>query len=87
MTDKHISLGKVAADALIAWSVWKLTGPGVLVIWLCLIGWYVEGTLGWIAFFFYLVFLIFLAFSAMHYLIFKINKESKFFGNKPLDRD
>jgi len=69
------------------WALYRLSGPGVMVILLAGIGWVVEGYLGWFALVLYLVLLVVLAFVVMHALIHLINKHSKFFGSKPLDYD
>ncbi|GGA16463.1 hypothetical protein [Dyella nitratireducens] len=69
------------------WALYRLSGPGVMVILLAGIGWVVEGYLGWFALALYIALLIALAFAVMHALIHLINKNSKFLGNKPLDSD
>jgi hypothetical protein len=69
------------------WALYRLSGPGVMVILLAGIGWVVEGELGWFALALYIALLVVLAFVVMHALIHLINKHSKFFGNKPLDYD
>lgn len=69
------------------WALYRLSGPGVAVILLAGIGWIVEGYLGWFALVLYIALLIALAFVAMHVVIELINKNSKFFGNKPIDLD
>jgi uncharacterized membrane protein len=78
---------QLAADVLVGWSVYTLSGPGLVVIWLALIGWFIEGTFGWIAVFLYLVALVAAFWLTLQYIIFRIKRDSKFFGNKPLDRD
>ncbi|MFK2890323.1 hypothetical protein ISS98_04230 [Dyella flagellata] len=69
------------------WALYRLSGPGVVLILLALIGWYIEGTFGWISLGLYIALVITLAFIAMHVLIELINRNSKFFGRKPLDSD
>lgn len=69
------------------WALYRLSGPGVMVILLAGIGWVVEGELGWFALAVYIALLVVLALVVMHTLIYLINKHSKFFGNKPLDYD
>jgi hypothetical protein len=69
------------------WALYRLSGPGVAVILLAGIGWIVEGYLGWFALVLYIVLLVALAFIAMHVVIELINRNSRFFGRKPLDSD
>jgi hypothetical protein len=69
------------------WALYRLTGSGVAVVLLAGLGWIVEGYLGWFALVLYIALLIALAFVAMHVVIELINKNSKFFGNKPIDLD
>lgn len=87
MKDFKFSLGTVAADALIVWSVWKLSGPGVVVIWLALIGWFIFGNFGLFAGIMYIVALGIGFWMTLQYIVFRIKRDSKFFGNKPLDRN
>jgi hypothetical protein len=87
-----VTAGEAGMDSLIGrlvtlWALYRLSGPGVAVILLAGIGWIVEGYLGWFALVLYIASLITLAFAVMHALIGLIDRNSKFFGRKPLDYD
>lgn len=80
-------MGSLFGRLMTLYSLYRLSGPGLVVILLVGLGWIVEGYLGWFALVLYVALLIALAFIAMHVLIGLINRNSKFFGRKPLNSD